>query len=155
MSTDSGSGRAVRSRATMAVTMGIIIIFGMMVAFTPGILVVLIGGMLPAMAALVTDRSDYRLAGLTIAAMNLAGCMVYLPQVWDRGNSLAAGVAVLSEPWPWAVMFMAAAGGWALLWIGPLFARFVVAAVIDVERRRLERIQANIVAEWGRGVIDG
>jgi len=157
MTPGSGNDRSSTRKppAVMTVTVLVAIAFGLLIAFAPGILVVVVGGMLTALAALLTDRSRYRLTALTVAAMNLAGCLPFIMQIAARGSDLAAAGIVLGAPWPWGVMYVAAAAGWALLWLGPLIARMAVAALIDIERRRLEKIQSDLVAQWGRGITEG
>lgn len=84
--------------------------------FLPTTLMLVIG-MLPTIVMLVVDRTKERLRAITVGAMNLAGCMPFVIELWQREqHTVPMALSYLSQPRTIVVMYFAAAIGYMIEW---------------------------------------
>ena len=109
-------------------------------------------GLLPSLAAVVTDRERGHYLARTVGAMNLAGVVPFGIRMWELGISLSTLQQIVTSPYAWLVMYGAAGFGWVLFLGLPQ----VTAIVLDVQaeqlRSRLEGRAKSLQEEWGEEV---
>lgn len=117
------------------------------------IFLVAVCGLAPAIVAYMVDdqRLPYRLR--TIAAANVAAVIPYLTLLWQRGNDINQATRLLSDPYTWAAMYLGAASGLALLWLGPVFAAGVFNGMATQRRRSLDAYRRRLIDEWGDDIL--
>ena len=109
-------------------------------------------GMLPTFVVLFIDRSRKKSQVLTIGAMNLAGCSMFMFELWSMGNSFEDSFNILVNPIAVVVMYSAAAAGylidWAMIGIvsGVLYQRSVA------RQKAIKKEQEDLIERWGEEV---
>jgi len=114
---------------------------------------VLSAGMVPSMVALVVDRDPNRTAGITVGSLNLCGVMPFLLELWSQPHhKLPQALQLLSDPLTWMVMFGAAAFGWGVYSVVPLWAAQLEIARAEHRIASLRERQKALVKDWGSDV---
>lgn len=111
--------------------------------------VLLTVGMLPTVVASVVDRSKEKMLGLTVGALNLAGCAPFVFQLWTGSHDITNTVDILTNPMSVIVMYFAAAAGYVIEWS---LTGMVVVFMTEKARLRLgeiEKLQEEMVRKWG------
>lgn len=134
--------------ATLGILAAILMVFAL-----PAFLMAAVG-LLPSLLAIATDDTPRRQASRCVFAMNLAGVIPIAAIAAQSGNELSAATNMLTNVYIWLAMYGAAACGWGLLWLGPILAEGVVQHLVERETRRLQKRHADLVSEWGRGVLE-
>jgi len=124
---------------------------GMMVAivFAPTTIMFLIG-MLPTVVAAFVNRHRIRI--LTVGALNFAGCVPFVYQLWLTGHSFDNAIILLAKPENIIVMYVAAAVGYLIDWA---VTGVVAAMMYEKARARKKEIKARLevlVERWGQKV---
>lgn len=123
--------------------------FGAMLAlFALPLFILVYGGLMPAIFALVMDERQGRHLTVTVATFNGAGVMVGLGPLFSGSLSVAAAYQIVAAPETWLFIYGFALFGWALAWVMPLF---VSQGLELVERQRCRAIEAAreaIVRQW-------
>ncbi|MEQ8320838.1 MAG: acyl-CoA synthetase [Rhodospirillales bacterium] len=116
--------------------------------------VLLLGfGMLPAIVALIIDRTEERSATFCVGGLNFCGVFPYLMELWFEDHDLGQAMHILTDVFALAVMYGGACMGWMLyLSLPPVIASFIQ---VMSERRlqQLRKTQKQILDEWGDEVI--
>lgn len=128
-------------------------IAGMVAAlvFLPTTMVLLVG-MVPTAVAALLDRTHERVKGMTVGAMNLAGCSPFIIDLWTSGHTPENAAEIAFRPLAIVVMYAAAGLGYMIEWA---MAGIVSAFLTQKAARRLHDIgvqQESLVARWGREV---
>lgn len=129
-------------------------LFAMLLFATPAFIVLMVG-LVPAFVALVVDADRARYATIAVFATNLAGVVPFvLELVIDRASMMDA-VAMVSDVFIIAVMYGAAAIGWALVLGMPKVAAVYISVVNQSRIESMRKEQQRLVEEWGSGVAHG
>jgi len=110
-------------------------------------------GMLPALVAMIIDRTEERSATFCVGGLNFCGVFPYLMDLWFGDHSLGQAIGQLTDVFVLAVMYGGACMGWMLyLSLPPVIASFIQ---VMSERRlqQLRKTQRDILDEWGDEVI--
>ncbi len=121
------------------------------VVFVPTTVLLTIG-MLPTMVASFVDNSKEKMLGLTIGAMNLAGCTPFVLQLWTGSHTMPSAIEILSDPFTIVVMYFAAGIGYMIEWS---FTGMVAIFMTEKAKARLEEIEkecTELERTWGREV---
>ena len=113
---------------------------------------VLFIGLLPMVAAFFVDRSDKKSKAVTVGAMNIAGCMPFLMQLWKGGHTLDNAFSIILDPMAIIVIYSAAGVGYIIDWS---LSMMVASFLYDRGKARLaaiERRQTELVERWGKEV---
>lgn len=109
-------------------------------------------GMLPTMAALMMEESNQRNCALTVGPLNFCGVLPQLLDLWNGGHSLDAALAIVMNPFNWALMFGAAAGGWFVFYAVPPLVAGVVQLRAEARLNAVTRDQKKLIDDWGDAV---
>jgi hypothetical protein len=115
---------------------------------------IIIAGMIPSLAALISDRDRQKLTALTVAALNLAACMPVLNKLWETGNNLNTAVTLLTDPLNWLIMFMGAGLGWVMAFGVPAVIANIITARDNARLSDIRTRQQQLIEEWGPEVSD-
>ena len=111
-------------------------------------------GLLPAIVAWTVDRSTEKAAAYSVGCLNLAGVFPYLLPVWFARDGIGAAMNILTDALALAVMYGAAACGWALFLSLPLAVWMVQKAVAERRVTKLKADQQVLVEQWGQQVAE-
>ena len=137
----------------MSVQTRVLLVFTLLasIVFLPTTVIVAVG-MLPTLVAVFIDRTSEKTRGLTVGAMNLAGCMPFVLQVWTGRNSIDQAASIIADPRTVVVMYCAAGVGYLLDWaISGLVASIMVQAG-TARAAGIKRRQAELIERWGKEV---
>jgi len=115
-------------------------------------MMILIVGMLPTLTAVFIDRSSEKTRGLTVGALNLAGCMPFLLQVWGGQNTIDHAMDIIVDPRTIIVMYCAAGVGYIVDWA---VSGLVATVMVQTSASRLEHMakrRTELIERWGREV---
>ncbi|MDF1794744.1 MAG: hypothetical protein P1U88_22740 [Thalassobaculaceae bacterium] len=143
------SANTASSAATK--TIMFVLIAGGAVMFLPSVMLLVIG-MTPTMAAMLTDRRREKYATLCVGCMNFTGVLPFMVELWTKDHSYDNAFGMIGDPFTWLVMFGAAAIGWAIYFVAPGIVGMFIAMRADQRVERLRRRQRDLVEEWGPGV---
>jgi hypothetical protein len=118
-------------------------------------IVLLTVGMIPTGIALVMDRSRHKDQARSVGYLNFAGCLPWAVDFWISGGNLNRVFEIVGDPLILAVMYAAAATGWALCFIIRPFVSAYLAVAVDYREGQIRKRQEALVAEWGEEVRDG
>ena len=122
-----------------------------MVAF-PGIVILVIVGMLPSIVAFMVDRAPKKYTAFCVGGMNFAGVFPAIIELWQGTNDIKAAMGIITDVFELTVMFAAAAFGWLIFMAIPP----VVAALMSVAAQQrimqLRSQQREMINEWGQDI---
>jgi len=131
--------------------LGIIIgmtIFGGSVWFIFPSLLLLIG-MLPTVLELFFGNDRKGSSVVAIGALNAAGILPFLIELWQKGQTTGNAILILSQPTTWLVMFGAAAVGWLILFAVPQAAATLTLARAETRVQLLKHNLERLKEVWG------
>ncbi|MGB4057750.1 MAG: hypothetical protein WBK77_06675 [Alphaproteobacteria bacterium] len=112
----------------------------------------LLVGMMPTAVAFIVDNSRAKTKVITVGAMNLAGCVPFLLELWTHGHSLGDVMKIIADPKAIVVMYSAAAIGYIIDWS----LTSVIAAVLYqrglARQAAIKKRQGELVSRWGEEV---
>ena len=138
-----------------ATRMIVIVIVGSIAAVTLPTVLILGIGMLPTLAAMITDLRNEKYATLCVGCMNFTGVLPFMIRLWTEGHSYDQAFTVIADPFTWLVMYGAAALGWAIYFVAPGIVGMFIGMRTEQRIQRLRRRQRDLVEEWGPGVAGG
>ena len=121
------------------------------VIFLPSTVIVA-PGMLPTLAAAVSVRRHRALKAFTIGALNFAGCLVFLIELWSGGQTVPHAVALLTNPRTIIVMWCAAGIGYVIEWGVSAMAGLFLKQRLQSRLKSVRAEQARLVERWGAEV---
>ncbi len=109
-------------------------------------------GMLPTMVAAFTDKTEEKTKGLTVGAMNMAGCFPFVLELWTSSHTPEKAFAIITDPLTVVIMYAAAGMGYMIDWtLTGVIATFLSergkSRLVEIEKR-----QKELVERWGREV---
>jgi hypothetical protein len=129
------------------IIMIILIMLGLIFASTS---VVLIFGMIPTFVAIFIDDSKEKLKPLTVGSMNLAGCFVFILDLWmHKIHDVSTALDMIFDPYTIMIIYGTAAIGYLIDW-----AMTGIVASISYQNgkarlRDIDKIQKKLVERWG------
>ncbi len=114
--------------------------------------IVLFFGMLPTIVAALIDRTGKGTKAITVGAMNLAGCTLFLLDLWTGGHTTDRALMLISDPRTIITIYSAAGAGYMIDW---MMGGVVTTIMIHRSTARIKEIkkrQSDLAARWGREV---
>lgn len=109
-------------------------------------------GMLPTLAAFLIDKTRGHVRTLTIGAMNLAGCIPFILEIWKQGHEMSVAFEYLLQPKSIVIIYVAAGIGYLIDWA---MTGIVIGLMSEKGQMRLKQIAREhemLVKRWGREV---
>lgn len=111
--------------------------------------IILFIGMVPTIVCAIVDRTQGKIKTLTIGAMNLAGCVPFVVEVFLRGNNIETAINYIIQPRTIVVMYFAAAIGYLIDWA---MTGIVSTIMVQKYKKRLKTIEQEklvLTERWG------
>lgn len=138
-------GRSAKSQLTLVLSL----ILG--VVFIPTSIVLSIG-MLPTIVATFADRSKGKLKSLTVGAMNFAGCVPFIIELWKEGHTVDNAMSYITEPKTIITIYFAAAVGYLIDWSMTGIVSSIMAQKGKKRLVEIEKEQKALEKRWGKEV---
>jgi hypothetical protein len=131
----------------------VMILAGALLPFgLPTVLVCL--GLLPTLVALLTDTDEHRSTTATIGFLNIAGVFPFLLDLWLRGQTMEAALAIVKQPTNWLIMLGSAAAGQLLLYAIPPAMAMLTITQYETRVKSLKEAQEELKKIWGPDVMN-
>jgi hypothetical protein len=114
--------------------------------------VVISVALVPTAVALILERKKGWYGGVTVGAMNLAGTLPYLTDLWFKGHTVDAAIGIITSVLAWFVFYGCAAIGWAIYAVTPNLVSSFMAMTAGRQITSLRAKQRDLVQTWGPDV---
>ncbi len=121
---------------------------GVLTAVAPGLAILCLGLLAPALVALWFDREVGRPTARTVLTCGLAGCVKPVITLWNAGQAFQTALALVFDPAILAPAWAAAAAGWLGIQLAPLGVRSGLEAAALTRAARLRAARGRIAEAW-------
>lgn len=125
-----------------------------MVSF-PGMVILVIVGMVPTLVAFMIDRAPKKYAAFCVAGMNLSGVFPAVIDLWQGSNDIKAAMGTITNVFELTVMYAAAAFGWLIYMAIPPVVAALMAVAAQQRIMQLRASQRELINEWGQDIAQG
>lgn len=112
----------------------------------------LVIGLAPMATAFFVDRTKKKTKVITVGAMNLAGCMPFLLELWMTDHSLEKAFSIMLDPMTVIVIYCAAGVGYTIDWALTLLIASVLYQRGMARKKAIEKRQGALIERWGEEV---
>ena len=113
--------------------------------------VLFIVGLAPTLVLSVTGKGVHKSEKLQcVGFSNIAGILPFALQVWDRPRDFGM---IVSDPINLAAIFLSAAIGYALIYVGPMIAAQILQAMAQDRLKQLAQQRQALLELWGPEVL--
>jgi hypothetical protein len=138
----------VQSKTPFSVRFAVFMIFVTALVFLPTTIVIAIC-MAPTLVAAIVDNHARKTAWLTVGAMNFAGTVPGVFNLWDMGHTVPAAFQLVAQPLIIMFSFGGAAVGWMIYYnLTPIVA-MIILRKNEVRLKDIEKRQKELVKQWG------
>ena len=114
--------------------------------------VILFIGLLPMFVAFFVDKRKKKTKAITVGAMNIAGCVPFVMELWTGAPSMEKALTIILDPMAIIVIYAAAGIGYLIDWaVTLLVAGFMYQRGVARKEAILKR-QKELVERWGEEV---
>jgi len=110
--------------------------------------ILLYGGLMPTLVAYITDERRGKHLLITVGAMNGAGVLLAFRPFFANSFSLDSGLAAVSNPSSWLLMYGFAMAGWFIAWLIPQLVSHALDLVYHQKQRATEAAREALAAQW-------
>lgn len=111
--------------------------------------VLLFISLLPMFVAFFVDPTRKKLKAVTVGAMNMAGCMPFLMELWTTDHTLEKAFNIIFDPMAIIVIYAAAGVGYLIDWTMTSLVANIVYQQALLRKKAIEERQAQLVERWG------
>lgn len=140
-----------RRKLTWKETVFLVLALLMAIVFLPTTLMLSIG-MLPTIVCSLVDKSKGMVRTMSVGAMNLAGCIPFVIELWSKGHTFDISFDYLVQPRTIIVMYFAAAMGYLIDWAMTGIVRSIMVEKAKSRIRDIEKRHNALIQRWGREV---
>lgn len=147
-----GKIQPARSGRTLKFPLIYMILVGFIsfVSFPGGIL--LVGGMMPAIATWVSDRLPGKPFGMCVGLMNLGAVVLFLIRVVPYGHDFDKAMGIVGDGVTWLLIYALAFAGWGIYFGLPILVHRYLANRIQNKMEAVRASQQELIGLWGRDV---
>lgn len=111
-----------------------------------------LAGMIPTLVALVTDNDRQKSSATAIGALNFAGTVPFIIDLWTKGQTMENVFHILADPSSWLIMLGAAGIGHLILFAIPQAVATLTFARTETRMKLLKENLENLKTTWGPDV---
>lgn len=129
----------------------VMVVLGILAVFKTGAAVLVAAGLVPTLVLAFTSKGAFKSEKLQcVAFANLTGILTQFPDVWARPNT---AYDVVGEPINLLVMWGTAAFGYALIFVGPMVAAFILQMIAQERTKSIIQQKQGLVDLWSSEVL--
>jgi hypothetical protein len=140
--------RAQKSEIGFSLRLFLVLLVVLSAVFLPTAIFLFVG-LIPTFVAFFVDRSRKKRKCVTVGAMNLAGCMPFLMDLWMTERTFAKAASLLLEPATIVVIYSAAGIGYLLDWLLIILVSGYVYQRGLARVESIKKMQKNLIERWG------
>lgn len=114
--------------------------------------IILFIGLMPFFVAYFVDKRKTKTKAITVGAMNMAGCVPFLMELWTTDPSVEKALSIILDPMAIIVIYSAAGVGYLIDWALSM----IIASILyqrGVSRKSaIEKRQEELIKRWGEEV---
>lgn len=145
------SKKKKRRNLTWKETLFLIMSLLLAIVFLPTT-VMLCVGMLPTIVCAAVDKTRGMVRTMSVGAMNLAGCVPFVMELWAKGHNFAIAFDYIVQPRTIIVMYFAAAMGYLIDWAMTGIVRSIMLEKAKGRVKDIEKRHAALSVRWGAEV---
>ncbi len=130
----------------------ILILFAIAAPFFMPTLTLLLVGLLPTFVALITDTDPQKSSTASIGAMNFAGLVPFLIDLWAKGQTMENAFIILRNPSNWLIILGAAGVGQLIVFAVPQAMASMTFISAESRLKLLKRNLDQLKTSWGPDV---
>jgi hypothetical protein len=130
----------------------IMVILGMAAPFMFPTIVLLALGLVPTLVVLFIDTDREKSATAAVGAMNFAGVVPFIIDLWIKGQSMDNAFRILREPSTWLVMLGAAGIGQLIVFAIPQAMATLTLVRAEMRLKVLRSNLEQLKTSWGAAV---
>ncbi len=111
--------------------------------------IVLAINMAPTVVAYVVDQTREKYLAVTVGLLNLCGALPAEAALWQRGQTYAAAMDIVSDAIFWLMAYGAAAAGWAIYLILPPVLGHYYGITTQARLQSHHHKQQVLIESWG------
>jgi len=126
-----------------------LIIFGFAAPFMMPTVILVLAGLLPTYVALATDNDRQKSGAISVGAMNLAGILPFVIDLWTKGQTMPNAFQILSSANSWLIILGASAVGQMIVYSIP---QAIATLTLTQAESRIKGLRKNIDSlkeSWG------
>ncbi|MCB9983498.1 MAG: hypothetical protein H6861_07500 [Rhodospirillales bacterium] len=140
-----------KRKVSLWVNLFLILLIVMSAVFLP-VAVILFIGLLPTFVVFFVDQNKKKIKAVTVGAMNVAGCMPFIMELWTSEMSMAKALSIIIDPMAIIVIYSAAGVGYLVDWAVTAFvSRFLYQRGVS-RIHAIEKRQKELIERWGEEV---
>lgn len=105
--------------------------------------------MLPTAVAFLTDRLKRKTKAITVGAMNLAGSLPFMLELWMHGHSFDKAFSIVVDLKSMIVVYAAAAVGYLIDWSMTGIVANILVQRGRARKKAIKKRQQELVKRWG------
>lgn len=125
----------------------VLVLFCAIIAL-PTTILLCVGG-LPSIVALLVDKTKLKARALSVTAINLAACSLYLFKLWSHGNDFYYALSLIIDPVAIIVMYSGAAAGYCIDWVMSGAISQMLYMKAQARQKEIVARQKALVKRWG------
>lgn len=109
-------------------------------------------GLLPTVVAFFVDSGKKKIKVVTVGAMNIAGCVPFLMELWTSDHTLQKSFAIILDPMAIVVIYSAALIGYILDWLVSIMVANYLYQRGQARLKAIAEEQREMIERWGQEV---
>ena len=129
------------------VTMIVVLCFAM--PFMMPTVLLLLAGLVPTYVALITDNDPEKSGAVSVGAMNFAGIVPFIIDLWSKGQTMSNALHILGDPNSWLVILGASAVGQLIVYTIPQALATLTLAQAESRVKAMRKNLELLKEGWG------
>jgi hypothetical protein len=126
-----------------------LIIVGMATPFMMPTVLLVLAGLIPTYFAFFLDSDPQKSGAVSVGAMNVAGIVPFIIDLWAKGQTMPAASQILSDSHSWLIIWGASGVGHLIVYAIP---QAIATLTLTQAESRMKSLQKNLVLlkeAWG------
>ncbi|MDE2030213.1 MAG: hypothetical protein KGI97_06580 [Alphaproteobacteria bacterium] len=144
-----GTGGKPKKKGGKAKTILIMVALGIATPFMLPTVVLLLIGMIPTYIAFATDDDPQKSGAVSVGAMNFAGVVPFIIQLWQQGQTIPDAFRILATANDWLIILGAAGIGQLVVYAVPQAIATLTLTHAETRIKHLKKNLETLKEFWG------